>query len=88
MKTSLSIGNIIAFLFGLLFASAGLLFAYLSSGSMAINAIKSQQWIVVPATIETLDFSSNHGEATTYKVKANYSYNYCLLYTSPSPRDS
>ena len=65
-----------ASLFGLAFLFGGLAAGYFSFGHMTIQYISTKDWVLVPAQIASVDLKVNSGESTTYRVEANYRYNY------------
>lgn len=56
-------------LFGLVFLIAGLVASYSSAGQMIVGYIASSNWVEAPATIRSMNFSSESGSAT-------YSYHF------------
>lgn len=71
-----SIGNWILFVFGLVFFLVGMGVGYSTIGTMTIKYFSSSNWQPVSANISSLSLKKSHGESTTYKVEAKYSYFY------------
>ena len=68
------LGNVIFFIFGLIFFIAGVGAAYATFGKMTLSYFGSSDWQKVPANISSLKLKTSHGDSTTYRVEATYSY--------------
>ena len=68
------LGNVIFFIFGLIFFIAGVGAAYATFGKMTLSYFDSSNWQKVPANISSLKLKTSRGDSTTFRVEASYSY--------------
>ena len=79
--------KLIGILFFGVFAAVGIGFFLFSATPMISGWLSAKSWESVQAELLEHDLKLSHSDdSTTYRATARYRY--CLLYTSPSPRDS
>ena len=62
------------FIFGGVFAAAGLLVFWFTTASPVLRYLETQSWLEVPANIRTISLESYVGDSTTWNISATYDY--------------
>src|SRR5690554_7805647 len=62
------------FIFGGVFAAAGLLVFWFTTASPVLRYLETQSWLEVPANIRSISLESYVGDSTTWNISATYDY--------------